>query len=145
MLEHTRTENRPARSCWMHGIGLDRAVGIRSCRCSRASTRFRGRPAGLRGRARLGGAPTVAALAAAVEELGVERPHVAGNSLGGGIALELGRRGWAGSVCAISPIGFAVWRERAYARAMLCAVHGMATAINCHAELAYGGPGGARR
>jgi pimeloyl-ACP methyl ester carboxylesterase len=45
-----------------------------------------------------------------VEELigrqGLERPHVAGNSMGGGIALELGRRGAARSVTAISPIGF---------------------------------------
>ncbi len=42
-------------------------------------------------------------------ELGVERPHIAGNSLGGGIALELGRRGAVRSVTAISPIGF--WRR----------------------------------
>ncbi|RNL87571.1 alpha/beta fold hydrolase [Halostreptopolyspora alba] len=39
-------------------------------------------------------------------ELGVERPHVAGNSLGGAIALELGARGAAASVTALSPIGF---------------------------------------
>jgi pimeloyl-ACP methyl ester carboxylesterase len=42
-------------------------------------------------------------------EAGVERPHVAGNSLGGGIGLELGRRGAVRSVTAISPIGF--WRR----------------------------------
>ncbi len=42
-------------------------------------------------------------------EMGVERPHVAGSSLGGGIALELGRRGTVRSVTAISPIGF--WRR----------------------------------
>jgi pimeloyl-ACP methyl ester carboxylesterase len=36
---------------------------------------------------------------------GVERPHVAGNSLGGWVALEMGRRGWAASVTAISPAG----------------------------------------
>jgi pimeloyl-ACP methyl ester carboxylesterase len=45
-----------------------------------------------------------------VEELidgqGFERPHVAGNSLGGGIALELGRRGGARTVTAFSPVGF---------------------------------------
>jgi pimeloyl-ACP methyl ester carboxylesterase len=39
-------------------------------------------------------------------EAGVERPHVAGNSMGGGIALELGRRGAVRSVTLISPIGF---------------------------------------
>jgi pimeloyl-ACP methyl ester carboxylesterase len=40
------------------------------------------------------------------EELGLERPHVAGNSMGGGIALELARRGTVRSVTAFSPIGF---------------------------------------
>ncbi|MET0557913.1 MAG: alpha/beta fold hydrolase [Solirubrobacterales bacterium] len=53
--------------------------------------------------------PTAANLAAALhercEELGIERPHVAGNSLGGWVALEMGRRGWAASVTAISPAG----------------------------------------
>jgi pimeloyl-ACP methyl ester carboxylesterase len=36
---------------------------------------------------------------------GLERPHVAGNSLGGWMALELARRGRARTVCAISPAG----------------------------------------
>jgi pimeloyl-ACP methyl ester carboxylesterase len=39
-------------------------------------------------------------------EAGLERPHVGGNSMGGGIALELGRRGVVRSVTAFSPIGF---------------------------------------
>lgn len=56
--------------------------------------------------------PTLDGLTTAVHTfataLGLERPHVAGNSLGGGIALELGRRGLARSVAAFSPIGF--WR-----------------------------------
>ncbi len=39
-------------------------------------------------------------------DAGIERPHVGGNSMGGGIALELGRRGAARSVTAFSPIGF---------------------------------------
>ncbi|HEX3734571.1 MAG TPA: alpha/beta fold hydrolase [Solirubrobacterales bacterium] len=56
--------------------------------------------------------PTAANLAAALqrrcEELGIERPHVAGNSLGGWVALEMGRAGWAASVTAISPAG--LWR-----------------------------------
>jgi pimeloyl-ACP methyl ester carboxylesterase len=50
-----------------------------------------------------------------VADLGVERPHVAGNSLGGAVALELGRMGAARSVCALSPAGFAQGREVAYA------------------------------
>jgi pimeloyl-ACP methyl ester carboxylesterase len=39
-------------------------------------------------------------------EAQVVRPHIGGNSLGGGIALELARRGTARSVTAFSPIGF---------------------------------------
>jgi pimeloyl-ACP methyl ester carboxylesterase len=57
--------------------------------------------------------PTAANLAAAIAaragELGVERPHVAGNSLGGWVALEMGRQGRAASVTALSPAG--LWRE----------------------------------
>ena len=37
---------------------------------------------------------------------GVDKPHVAGNSLGGAIALELGARGVVSSVTALSPAGF---------------------------------------
>jgi pimeloyl-ACP methyl ester carboxylesterase len=43
------------------------------------------------------------------DELGLERPHVAGNSLGGMIALEAGVFGRAASVTALSPAGF--WRS----------------------------------
>lgn len=39
---------------------------------------------------------------------GIERPHVAGNSLGGWLSLELARRGYARSVTALSPAGS--WR-----------------------------------
>lgn len=56
--------------------------------------------------------PSAANLAAAVHErcraLGIERPHVAGNSLGGWVALEMGRAGWTASVTALSPAG--LWR-----------------------------------
>jgi pimeloyl-ACP methyl ester carboxylesterase len=56
--------------------------------------------------------PSPANLAAALHEscqaLGIERPHVAGNSLGGWVGLEMGRAGWAASVTAISPAG--LWR-----------------------------------
>lgn len=41
-----------------------------------------------------------------LEEWGVSDPHVVGNSLGGAIALELGARGMARSVTALSPAGF---------------------------------------
>ncbi len=43
-------------------------------------------------------------------QLGLESPFVAGNSMGGAIALELARRGHARGVCAISPAGF--WNAR---------------------------------
>lgn len=57
--------------------------------------------------------PTAANLAAALHErclaVGIERPHVAGNSLGGWVGLEMGRAGWAASVTAFSPAG--LWRR----------------------------------
>ena len=56
--------------------------------------------------------PTAANLAAALRatcvERGIERPHVAGNSLGSWVGLEMGREGWAASVTALSPAG--LWR-----------------------------------
>jgi pimeloyl-ACP methyl ester carboxylesterase len=36
----------------------------------------------------------------------LERPHLAGNSMGGMVAIELARRGRAATVCALSPGGF---------------------------------------
>jgi pimeloyl-ACP methyl ester carboxylesterase len=39
-------------------------------------------------------------------EWGISKPHVVGNSLGGAISLELGARGLASSVTALSPAGF---------------------------------------
>ncbi|WNI33312.1 alpha/beta fold hydrolase [Streptomyces sp. ITFR-6] len=59
---------------------------------------------------------TVASLLGAFcEELGLDRPHVAGNSLGGLLALELGREKRVRSVTALSPAGFWTERERRYA------------------------------
>ena len=78
---------------------------------------------------------TVAALAGAVAELAAGLGlapggwHVAGNSLGGGIALELGRRGHVASVCALSPVGFATPRERAYGHGSLVASRALARAL----------------
>jgi pimeloyl-ACP methyl ester carboxylesterase len=45
------------------------------------------------------------AVASFAEELGIERPHVAGNSLGGWVALEMALAGDARSVTAIAPAG----------------------------------------
>jgi pimeloyl-ACP methyl ester carboxylesterase len=52
-------------------------------------------------------------------EQGLGRPHVAGNSMGGAIALELARRGAVASATAVSPAGFWTARELAYARRSL--------------------------
>jgi pimeloyl-ACP methyl ester carboxylesterase len=46
-------------------------------------------------------------------ELGIERPHAAGNSLGGLIALEMARRGLVRSATPVSPAGFASRVEQA--------------------------------
>jgi pimeloyl-ACP methyl ester carboxylesterase len=69
------------------------------------------------------------ALAQFASGLGLDRPHVAGNSLGGGVALTLGAAGTARSVCTLSPIGFLAGREKAYGRAVLTATRGMAVAL----------------
>ncbi|WP_190126134.1 alpha/beta fold hydrolase [Streptomyces inusitatus] len=61
--------------------------------------------------------------------LGLERPHVAGNSLGGLLALELGRAGLARSVTALSPAGFWNGRERVYAYGTLKALRAGARSI----------------
>jgi pimeloyl-ACP methyl ester carboxylesterase len=45
------------------------------------------------------------AVAAWLESVGIERPHVVGNSLGGWVALELGLAGAARAVTAIAPAG----------------------------------------
>jgi pimeloyl-ACP methyl ester carboxylesterase len=70
-----------------------------------------------------GTAPNVAALVDALvawwAELGIDRPHVAGNSLGGGLALELARAGAVESATALSPIGFWSPPEKHYGRVVL--------------------------
>ncbi|MXM64159.1 alpha/beta fold hydrolase [Streptomyces sp. HUCO-GS316] len=53
------------------------------------------------------------------EALELERPHVAGNSLGGLLALELGREKAVRSVTALSPAGFWSEAERRYAFGIL--------------------------
>lgn len=56
-----------------------------------------------------GRAPVPALLEAVLglaDEIGFERPHMAGNSLGGRLALEAGAAGRAASVTALSPAGF---------------------------------------
>ncbi|WP_262061829.1 alpha/beta fold hydrolase [Streptomyces sp. STR69] len=62
---------------------------------------------------------TAAVFSAFCEALGLERPHIAGNSLGGLLALELGREKVVRSVTALSPAGFWSEAERRYAFGVL--------------------------
>ncbi len=72
--------------------------------------------------------PSIPALAATLgsflAELGVDRPHVAGNSLGGGLALELAAAGIVRSATAFSPAGFATRAEAMRALAILLELRG---------------------
>jgi pimeloyl-ACP methyl ester carboxylesterase len=66
---------------------------------------------------------TPEALADAVEDemarAGFDRAHIAGNSLGGWVALELARRGRAETVTALSPAGLQHGRERDWGAGIL--------------------------
>ncbi|HTZ85138.1 MAG TPA: alpha/beta hydrolase [Solirubrobacteraceae bacterium] len=59
------------------------------------------------------------AFASFFAELGLGRPHVSGNSMGGAIALELARRGAVSSVSALSPAGFWTPGERRFCQESL--------------------------
>jgi pimeloyl-ACP methyl ester carboxylesterase len=67
--------------------------------------------------------PGIASLIALVgtflESNGVERPHVAGNSMGGLMALEMAKQGLVRSATALSPAGFANRIEMTYGRGSL--------------------------
>jgi pimeloyl-ACP methyl ester carboxylesterase len=80
-----------------------------------------------------GTTPTIGALADALERAldaaGWDQAHIAGNSLGGWLALELARRGRATSVVAISPGGMWTEKERKYAYGQLTFLHAVATSI----------------
>ncbi|MGW7793876.1 alpha/beta fold hydrolase, partial [Streptomyces tricolor] len=69
---------------------------------------------------------TNSVLGALFEALELDRPHVAGNSLGGLLALELGREKRVRSVTALSPAGFWTEAERRYAFTVLLAMRGVA-------------------
>jgi pimeloyl-ACP methyl ester carboxylesterase len=70
--------------------------------------------------------PTIPAYVDAFEwffaEIGLERPHVAGSSMGGAIALELARRRAAASVSTFSPAGFWTAAERRFCQLSLGAL-----------------------
>jgi pimeloyl-ACP methyl ester carboxylesterase len=71
-----------------------------------------------------GGMPAdMAAMATVVADLlateGIDRPHLAGNSFGGGIALELAAAGLAASATAFAPAGFSTRAQRRQTLALL--------------------------
>ena len=92
-----------------------------------------------------GRAPTVDALADAVvaflDDLGWERPHVAGNSLGGWLALELSKRGRAASACALSPAGFWNRWEHVFAVSSLRNAQTLVRRLDGRLESLYAKPG----
>ncbi len=95
----------------------------------------------------VGDRPVVEVLHEAVtgllDELGLDRPHMAGNSLGGRLALEAGAGGRAASVTALSPAGFFrgqadVIYARAVFRAMEVAGRALQPAVPSLAQSAAG-------
>jgi pimeloyl-ACP methyl ester carboxylesterase len=78
-------------------------------------------------------APDVPALADAVaswlKKIGVERPHIVGNSLGGGVAIELWMRRAAQSVTVLSPIGFWSSAEYIYAQQVIKHAYSLANQL----------------
>jgi pimeloyl-ACP methyl ester carboxylesterase len=68
-------------------------------------------------------------VAAFLDELGLDRPELAGSSLGGGIALELGRRGRASAVTAFAPIGFWGPAGRRWCQAVVGGARVLSTAL----------------
>jgi pimeloyl-ACP methyl ester carboxylesterase len=93
-----------------------------------------GTPAGAQSLARL--------MAAFLDELELERPHLAGNSLGGWVALELAKLGRASSVTGLSPAGFHTRREGRYQRLSLAATVKVTRVIVPSAKVLMGNPVG---
>ena len=76
--------------------------------------------------------PTISSYVDAFEwffaEIGLERPHVGGSSMGGAIALELARRRAVASVSTFSPAGFWTAAERRFCQLSLGALASMPAA-----------------
>ena len=86
-------------------------------------------------------APVLAqAVAAFLDELGWERPHVAGNSLGGWIALELSKLGRTASACCLSPAGFWNRWEQVYATVSLRNAQALVSRLEPRLEQLYAKP-----
>lgn len=93
-----------------------------------------------------GGIASIPALAGLVAqwlgEQGLERPHVAGSSMGGGLALELADRGAVASACALAPIGFWSTAERLWCQRSLAFARSLSKVIRPVAPTLLGHPVG---
>jgi pimeloyl-ACP methyl ester carboxylesterase len=126
-LNHVRSGNGPP-LVLMHGIGdtLEAWTPVTELLAAEHEVIAVDLPGFGRSERLTGTEPTPAALARAVIDFMDGQPfHVAGNSLGGGIALEVAKAGHALSVTAFSPIGFARAWERAWLRTMLATMRGV--------------------
>ena len=83
----------------------------------------------------------------AMDEAGFESAHIAGNSLGGFVALELAARGRARSVVAFAPAGGWAKGDESYKEiiAMQVALHEQVKEVAPHAEALVATPEGRRR
>ncbi len=75
-----------------------------------------------------------------LDELGIERAHVAGFSMGGWLTLELNKLGRTLSACAICPAGFWNRWERAYCKGSLLNTRRSAKLLGGRAERLFGNP-----
>ncbi|GAB2982472.1 alpha/beta fold hydrolase [Nocardioides montaniterrae] len=65
-------------------------------------------------------------LAGWLPTIGVDRPHVVGNSMGGGVALEMAKAGTAARATAFSPIGFWGRSGTLWAQGFVTTIRGLA-------------------
>ena len=72
--------------------------------------------------------------------LGLERPHVAGNSLGGWISLELARRDCVRSATGLSPAGFQTSAEGWFSRVSLSLARASSRMVADRADALLRGP-----
>ena len=79
-------------------------------------------------------------VSAFLDELGLERPHVAGNSLGGWIALELAKRDRVRSATGLSPAGFQSRGESRFSHGSLWLARRASQLIDGHTDRVLGSP-----